>query len=174
MFPRYDRLADYYQPVDIVVAAHNFYLEQAADGGVFLLVAWALFIGTILFAALRTRALATRLSEPSLRLLAVGVISGIIGWLSRASSCTCPTSVRCWSLAAIAAAIDIRAAASWPPRQPTSRSCPGPPPAGPFWPPAWSALAVAAAVATLRHRRLRQHTVSDQRERPRRGDPTPR
>ena len=33
-------------PVDIVVAAHNFYLEQAADGGVLLLLAWSVFIGT--------------------------------------------------------------------------------------------------------------------------------
>ena len=38
--PRYDRLSDYSNPVDIVVAAHNFYLEQAADGGVVLLLAW--------------------------------------------------------------------------------------------------------------------------------------
>ena len=51
LFPSYDRISNVYQPIDIVVAAHNFYLEQAADGGVVLMLAWMIFAGTVLFAA---------------------------------------------------------------------------------------------------------------------------
>lgn len=81
LFTQYDRTANTYLPVDIVVAAHNFYLEQAADGGVVLLLAWLVFAGTVIFTALRARRLTlVSRDHATLRLLAVGVLGGVVGW----------------------------------------------------------------------------------------------
>lgn len=108
LFPRYDRVADYYQPVDIVAAAHNFYLEQAADGGVFLLLTWAIFIGSILFAALRASASATLVNDVQTRFLALGVIGGICGWLLASVFLHLSDFRALLVLAAIAAALDVQ------------------------------------------------------------------
>ncbi|MBP2415926.1 O-antigen ligase family protein [Microlunatus capsulatus] len=129
LFPRYDRLADYYTPVDIVVAAHNFYLEQAADGGVVLLLAWLVFAGTVLFAALRSRAVALRAGRTAEALLAVGVVAGVIGWAVASVFLHLSDFRAVLVVAALAAALDLRAA-----EQP--------------------AAAVAAPVAPVPHRRL--------------------
>lgn len=81
LFPSYDRLSNAYTPVDIVVAAHNFYLEQAADGGVVLLLGWAVLAGTVLFVAARARRATLGSAEhASTKLLADGVIAGVVGW----------------------------------------------------------------------------------------------
>ncbi len=107
IFPRYDRLSDYYQPVDIVVAAHNFYLEQAADGGVMLLLAWAIFLGSILFTAARARTLAVRAGDQTVRFLALGVIGGVVGWLVASVFLHLSDFRALLLLAAVAAAADV-------------------------------------------------------------------
>ena len=109
IFPRYDRLADYYQPVDIVVAAHNLYLEQAADGGVFLLLAWGIFVGTVLFAAIRARTLAGRAGELLTGRLAAGVVAGVVGWLVASVFLHLSDFRALLVVGAIAAGLDVRA-----------------------------------------------------------------
>lgn len=117
-FPRFDRLSNAYQPVDIVVAAHNFYLEQAADGGVVLLLGWGVFVGTVLFAALRALTLSSVAADAgaSARLLPVGVVAGVAGW-SVASVFLHLSDLRAlFVVAAVAAALDLRARAEAAPR----------------------------------------------------------
>lgn len=108
LFPSYDRVADYYQPVDIVVAAHNFYLEQAADGGIVLLLAWALFFGSVLFSALRSLLVARRQGNDTHRFLAIGVIGGIAGWLVASVFLHLSDFRALLLLAAMVAALDVQ------------------------------------------------------------------
>lgn len=109
VFPGYDRLADTYQPVDIVVAAHNLYLEQAADGGILLFVAWTVFIGTVLFAAVRALLLARRAGEPGPAWLAIGVLAGLLGWLGASLFLHLSDFRALLLVAALAAALDVQA-----------------------------------------------------------------
>ncbi len=74
-------MANFYEPVTIVVAAHNFYLEQAADGGIILLLCWAFFFGSIVFVCLRTLFGTPRAGDHTDRFLAVGILGGLTGWL---------------------------------------------------------------------------------------------
>ncbi|GAA3580038.1 hypothetical protein GCM10022197_42140 [Microlunatus spumicola] len=106
-FLRYDRDSNFYQPVDIVVAAHNFYLEQAADGGIVLLLGWAVFFGTILFAALRARGLAGRRSTEGM--LGLGVVGGVVGWLVASVFLHLSDFRAVLVVAAAAAVVDVRA-----------------------------------------------------------------
>ena len=109
VFRRFDRLADSYQPVDIEVAAHNLYLEQAADGGIVLFLAWAVFVGSVLFAAVRALVIGRRSGDVLSIWLSVGVISGLAGWLL-ASAFLHLSDFRCLLVhAALAAALDVRA-----------------------------------------------------------------
>ena len=107
IFPRYDRLADTYQPIDIVVAAHNLYLEQAADGGIVLLLAWGVFVGSVLFVALRARAIARRAPDPVSAWLANGVIAGLVGWLVASAFLHLSDFRALLTIAALAAALDV-------------------------------------------------------------------
>ena len=91
-----------------MVAAHNFYLEQAADGGVMLMLAWSIFIGTILFSAVRARALAARVGDQTVRFLAVGVIGGLVGWLVASVFLHLSDFRALLVIAAIAAGADLR------------------------------------------------------------------
>ncbi len=109
IFGQYDRLVDNYQPVLIKVAAHNLYLEQAADGGIVLLLAWGLFIGTILVAALRARALSA--GDPTTRFLAIGVVAGLVGWLIASVFIHLSDFRALLLIAGISAALDVRARA---------------------------------------------------------------
>jgi len=120
LFPAYDRLSDAYSSVDIVVAAHNFYLEQAADGGVILILAWAVLAGTVLFAAQRTRSITLASAEQaSSKLLADGIIAGVVGW-AVASVFLHLSDFRALLLVGVlAAALDVQARRS---------AVPGPPP----------------------------------------------
>jgi len=124
LFPRYDRLANYYQPVDIVVAAHNFYLEQAADGGVFLLLAWAIFLGTLVLAALRTRARALRSGDDTARFLAVGIVAGIVGWAIASVFLHLSDFRALLVVAVLAAALDLRSSGVPPVVTTTDRPAP--------------------------------------------------
>lgn len=108
IFPVYDRLANYYEPVTIVVAAHNFYLEQAADGGVMLLLAWAVFLGTVLFAALRARKVARATGNDHARYLAIGIVGGIVGWLAASVFLHLSDFRALLLMAAAAAALDLQ------------------------------------------------------------------
>ncbi len=109
IFPRYDRLADYSNPVDIVVAAHNFYLEQAADGGVVLLLAWVLFLGSIAFCSLRTRLRARASGDQESELLAVGVLAGLSGWVVASVFLHLSDLRGLLLIAGLAAVVDLRA-----------------------------------------------------------------
>uniref|UniRef100_UPI003B3A1F4F O-antigen ligase family protein n=1 Tax=Nakamurella sp. TaxID=1869182 RepID=UPI003B3A1F4F len=112
LFPQYDRLANFDDPVTIVVAAHNFYFEQAADGGVLLLLGWALFFGSVLFVALRTMIGAARLGDDTLRFLALGVIGGLVGWLLASVFLHLSDFRALLLLAALAAVADVRCRAA--------------------------------------------------------------
>jgi hypothetical protein len=109
IFHRYDRLSDYYQPVDIVVAAHNLYLEQAADGGVVLLLAWGVFVGSVLFCAIRARTLAVRAGDLPTSRLALGLVAGLVGWLLASVFLHLSDFRALLVFAALAAALDVQA-----------------------------------------------------------------
>ncbi|MFT4164803.1 MAG: O-antigen ligase family protein [Microlunatus sp.] len=109
VFGQYDRLSNFYQPVDIVVASHNFYLEQAADGGVLLLTAWLLLAGCVIFCCLRALVLAGRAQNPRLRLLAAGVLSGVVGWAVASVFLHISDFRALLLLAAFAGAVDLHA-----------------------------------------------------------------
>ena len=137
VFDSYDRLSNFYQPVDIVVAAHNFYLEQAADGGVVLLLGWAVFFGSVLFAALRARALTG--SRTAAGMIALGVIGGVVGWLTASVFLHLSDFRAVLVVAAIAAVADISA-----------RSGSSPPPLRALKPPSRRAVRiVAVAIAAV-------------------------
>ena len=100
-------MADTYQPIDIVVAAHNLYLEQAADGGIVLLLAWGVFVGSVLFVALRALAIGRRAPDPVSAWLADGVIAGLVGWLVASAFLHLSDFRALLTLAALAAALDV-------------------------------------------------------------------
>lgn len=127
LFPRYDRVSDFYQPVDIVVAAHNFYLEQAADGGIVLLLAWTLFLGAVILAALRARARALRSGDANARYLAVGVVGGVAGWMVASVFLHLSDFRTLLVVAVVAAALDIRTSEVPPVEQPRPAKEPGRP-----------------------------------------------
>lgn len=108
LFPQYDRVANFYEPVTIVVAAHNFYLEQAADGGVILLLCWAFFFGSVVFVCLRTLVGAPRAGDNTDRFLALGILSGLTGWLIASVFLHLSDFRALLVIAAIAAAVDVR------------------------------------------------------------------
>ncbi len=107
LFPEYDRVANFYEPVTIVVAAHNFYLEQAADGGVILLLCWAFFFGSVVFVCLRILT-GARQGDHTDRFLAVGILGGLTGWLIASVFLHLSDFRALLVIAAIAAAIDVR------------------------------------------------------------------
>ncbi len=109
IFTEYDRLSNFYTPVDIVVAAHNFYLEQAADGGILLLLAWAYFFGTVFFCAARARRSSAASGDVAVRYLATGVIASLIGWMVASVFLHLSDFRALLLIAAIAAALDHRA-----------------------------------------------------------------
>ncbi len=108
LFLQYDRLANFDDRVDIVVAAHNFYFEQAADGGVVLLLGWAFFFGTVFFVALRTMIGARRAGDDPSRFLALGVIGGLVGWLLASVFLHLSDFRALLLMAALAAVADVR------------------------------------------------------------------
>lgn len=107
-FLQYDRLANFDDRVDIVVAAHNFYLEQAADGGIALLLGWGFFFGTVFFVALRTMIGARRSGDDTSRFLALGVIGGLTGWLLASVFLHLSDFRALLVMAALAAVVDVR------------------------------------------------------------------
>jgi hypothetical protein len=67
-----------------VLDAHNLYLEIAAETGAVGLMAWGLFLGFGLFVALRAWLVGGQSGSAKdrwIRLMATGVISGLIAWL---------------------------------------------------------------------------------------------
>lgn len=143
LFAEYDRLANFYEPVNIVVAAHNFYLEQAADGGVVLLICWAFFFGTILFVALRTMIGAGRTGDDTRRFLALGVIGGLIGWLIASVFLHLSDFRALLLIAVIAAAVDVQSRAAIDRRGIAPEPEPGP------WRPGRGVVAGLAVMAAL-------------------------
>ena len=108
LFPSYDRYSDLGDPVDIVVAAHNFYLEQAADGGIMLLTAWGIFFGTIFFLSWRIWHNARELNLVREQTMAVGIAAALTGWMA-ASVFLHLSDIRVMlAVAALTASIDLR------------------------------------------------------------------
>ncbi len=124
LFPRYDRVSNAYDPVTIIVAAHNFYLEQAADGGVVLLMAWAVLAGTVLFVALRTLSVTQGLAATTERFLAVGIIAGVLGWAVASVFLHLSDFRALLLLAALGAALDASTRARALPRPVPARAAP--------------------------------------------------
>lgn len=116
VFAQFDRLSNFDDPVEIVVAAHNFYLEQAADGGVMLLLGWGFFFCTVLFVALRTMICARRAGDETSRFLALGVIGGLTGWLLASVFLHLSDFRALLLLAALAAVADVRCRNTLEPR----------------------------------------------------------
>lgn len=77
----FDRYANTPAPPEVAGAAHNFYLEQAADGGVLLLAAWLLVAIAIAIACWRSLHLLDA-REVSSRFVVVGAASGLVAWLT--------------------------------------------------------------------------------------------
>ena len=103
LFESYDRLSNYAAPVRIDVAAHNLYLEQAADVGLLGLLAWAVFVGTVVFALVRCL---TRRTDTETRFLAVGLLAALIGWLAASVFLHLSDFRALLTVAALAAALD--------------------------------------------------------------------
>jgi O-antigen ligase len=108
LFPEYDRYSDLGDPVNIVVAAHNFYLEQAADGGIMLLTAWFIFFGTMFFCAWRIYHNASLLGLEREKKLAVAVAAGLTGWMSASIFLHLSDLRVMLAIAAITASVDVR------------------------------------------------------------------
>lgn len=109
LFASYDRLVNYYNKVTLGAAAHNFFLEQAADGGVVLLLAWAIFLGGVFFLLLRTRKITRATGDDHSRYLAIGILAGLIGWLAASVFLHLSDYRTLLMLAALAGALDLRA-----------------------------------------------------------------
>jgi O-antigen ligase len=77
----FDRYANTSAPLEVAGAAHNFFLEQAADGGVVLLIAWVLVGGAVVVACRRSLRL-LGVTQVSDRYVVVGGASGLAGWLA--------------------------------------------------------------------------------------------
>ncbi|GAA3394242.1 O-antigen ligase family protein [Cryptosporangium minutisporangium] len=108
LFPQYDRYSDQGDPVTIVVASHNFYLEQAADGGLVLLAAWGILFGAIFFVCWRVSHLARSIGRQTEHLLAIGVASALVGWLAASVFLHLSDFRVLLLLAGVAAALDVR------------------------------------------------------------------
>jgi len=106
LFESYDRLSNYSAPVRIDVAAHNLYLEQAADVGVLGLLAWAVFVGTVVFALVRCLTRSDRRTSAETRFLAVGLLAALIGWLAASVFLHLSDFRALLTVAALAAALD--------------------------------------------------------------------
>ena len=106
LFEGYDRLSNYSAPVRIDVAAHNLYLEQAADVGVLGLLAWAVFVGTVVFALVRCLTRADRRTSVETRFLSIGLLAALIGWLAASVFLHLSDFRALLTLAALAAALD--------------------------------------------------------------------
>lgn len=63
-----------------IFAAHDLYLEIAAEQGVLGLGAWLLFYGGALFISIRALTLAAQLGNRDLQLISLGVLMGLVGW----------------------------------------------------------------------------------------------
>lgn len=106
LFTSYDRLSNYTAPVRIDVAAHNLYLEQAADVGILGLLAWAVFIGTVTFALIRCLTRADSRTSTETRFLAVGLLASLVGWLAASVFLHLSDFRALLAVAALAAALD--------------------------------------------------------------------
>ncbi len=106
LFASYDRLSNYTAPVRIDVAAHNLYLEQAADVGILGLLAWAVFVGTIVFVLIRCLTRADRRTSTETRFLAIGLLASLLGWLAASVFLHLSDFRALLAVAALAAALD--------------------------------------------------------------------
>ncbi len=78
---QFDRAANTAAPLEVAGAAHNFFLEQAADGGVMLLTAWLLVAAAVAVACWRSLRLLA-VAEVTTRYVVVGAASGLVAWLA--------------------------------------------------------------------------------------------
>ncbi|MCJ8505910.1 O-antigen ligase family protein [Kocuria flava] len=124
LFATYDRTSDFYNRVSLGAAAHNFFLEQAADGGVVLLLCWAVFLGTVFFALLRTLISARESGDEPSRYLATGIIAGLVGWLVASVFLHLSDYRALLMLAAVAAVLDLGTRRRLEPAPPQPSSSP--------------------------------------------------
>lgn len=77
----FDRYTNTAAPLEVAGAAHNFFLEQAADGGLMLLTAWLLVAAAVTVASWRAL---HRLgnTQVSSRYVVIGAASGLVAWLA--------------------------------------------------------------------------------------------
>jgi hypothetical protein len=91
-----------------------------------LLLAWAMFVGSVLFVAVRALVIGRRSGDALTTWLSLGVISGLTGWLLASAFLHLSDFRSLLLLAALAAALDVRARGLPPapalPRQRTARS----------------------------------------------------
>lgn len=108
--PEYQRRYGYNTPV---LAPHNLYLEQAAEGGVLGLAGWLAFFGAAAFVATRARLLLRprrRGDEPpSGWYLAGGVIAALAGWAVASAFLHMATFRVFLLVVAIGVGLDVRA-----------------------------------------------------------------
>jgi O-antigen ligase len=109
--PEYERTSGLTRSV--LIAPHNVYLEMAAEGGVVGLTTWLLFYGSLIFVALRALLLSTRLaptpSPTTARLLAAGLLAGLIGWAVASIGLHLAYTRVLFVVGALAIALDIEA-----------------------------------------------------------------
>lgn len=97
----------------VTLAAHNLYLEIAAEGGLLGLSTWLLFFGSMVFVTLRALLLARNLGGDAVptpaRLLAAGFLAGLIGWAVAAMFLHLAYSRVLLVVAALGAGLDVEA-----------------------------------------------------------------
>lgn len=117
--PEYQRR--YGLPESRPLAAHNLYLEQAAEGGVVVLLAWLGLFGSAVLVALRARALlhhwagSGERASPQAALLADGVLAALAGWAVASLFLHLATFRTLLFVFAIAAGLEARARAAMSP-----------------------------------------------------------
>jgi O-antigen ligase len=80
LFPEFDRYADESGTIENPVGAHNFFIEQLAEGGIVGFTAWALLLGGGIFVSARTIVLCRGRGETRDVLFAAGIVAGLTGW----------------------------------------------------------------------------------------------
>ena len=108
--PEYQRRYGYNTPV---LAPHNLYLEQAAEGGILGLAGWLAFFGSAVFLAARARLLLRPRKRgdepPSGWYLAGGVIAALAGWAVASAFLHMATFRIFLLVVAIGVGLDVRA-----------------------------------------------------------------
>jgi O-antigen ligase len=105
-FSTFDRYSDEYQAIPNPAGAHNFFIEQLAEGGILGFTAWVLLLGSAVFVSARTMIVCRGRGEVKDGLFAVGIVAGLAGWMVASLFLHLSDLRALLAIVAIAAALD--------------------------------------------------------------------